>query len=388
MIITFISNYLTLHQIPFCEAMYRELGDSFRFVNTEQMEAERISMGWKNEKRYPFEIDIQQAGNLIDESDIVIIGSANESLIQCRLKSNKPVIRYSERILKNGRWHMLSPRAIKNMFRAHTRFTNNRIWLLCASAYAAGDYGLFGAYWGKCHKWGYFPKTKKYDDIEKIIELKHPDSILWVARLIEWKHPELPVLVAEKLRDEGYSFELNMIGNGVMEEQLNEMIEGNDLKEYVHLLGSMKPGEVRAYMEQSQIFLFTSDGNEGWGAVLNESMNSACAVVASHAIGSVPFLIKDKENGLIYEDGNIEDLYSKVKLLLDNNQYARTLGKNAYKTIVTEWNAEVAAKRLTAFCKAIKNQKKIPEYQKGPMSKAGFLSNHWYRKKTRLVNNG
>ena len=33
-------------------------------------------------------------------------------------------------------------------------------------------------------------------------------------------------------------------------------------------------------------------------------MNSACAVVANSAIGSVPFLIKNKENGLIYENGN------------------------------------------------------------------------------------
>ena len=48
--ITFVSNYLTIHQIPFCEAMYRVLGDSFRFINTEPMEAERISMGWANEK--------------------------------------------------------------------------------------------------------------------------------------------------------------------------------------------------------------------------------------------------------------------------------------------------------------------------------------------------
>lgn len=51
----------------------------------------------------------------------------------------------------------------------------------------------------------------------------------------------------------------------------------------------MKASEVRSYMEKADIYLFTSDFNEGWGAVLNESMNSGCAVVASHAIGSVPF---------------------------------------------------------------------------------------------------
>ena len=33
-------------------------------------------------------------------------------------------------------------------------------------------------------------------------------------------------------------------------------------------------------MEQADIYLFTSDRNEGWGAVANEAMNSACAMVA------------------------------------------------------------------------------------------------------------
>ena len=42
---------------------------------------------------------------------------------------------------------------------------------------------------------------------------------------------------------------------------------------------------------------------DGWGAVANEAMNSACALVAGHMIGAVPYLIRQGENGLIYEDG-------------------------------------------------------------------------------------
>ena len=82
------------------------------------------------------------------------------------------------------------------------------------------------------------------------------------------------------------------------------MIRSKGVEDCVEMLGAMSPDEVRAYMERADVFLFTSDFNEGWGAVLNESMNSGCAVVASHAIGSVPFLIKDGVNGLIYENGN------------------------------------------------------------------------------------
>lgn len=55
--------------------------------------------------------------------------------------------------------------------------------------------------------------------------------------------------------------------------------------------------KVREHMEDADIFLFTSDYNGGRGAVLNESMNSGCMVAASHAIGSVPFLLEDGKRG-------------------------------------------------------------------------------------------
>ena len=45
-------------------------------------------------------------------------------------------------------------------------------------------------------------------------------------------------------------------------------------------------------MEKSHIHLFTSNHLEGWGAVVNEAMNSGCAVVANREAGAVPYLIE------------------------------------------------------------------------------------------------
>lgn len=382
MTITFVSNYLTIHQIPFCEAMYREMGDDFRFVNTEQMEAERISMGWGNEKRYPFEIDLQQAGNLIDDSDIVIIGSANDYNIQYRLKNNKPVIRYSERILKDGRWHVLSPRAICNMLKAHTKYANKKVWMLCASAYTSGDYSLFGAYLGKCYKWGYFPKTLIYSK-DQLFEKKRNTTVqlLWCGRLIKLKHPEAAILVAKQMQEKEIRFHMDIIGDGELKSELQRQIKEYHLDKSVSLLGFIAPDEVRDYMEKANIFLFTSDFHEGWGAVLNEAMNSGCACVASHAIGSAPYLVNDGENGFLYRNGDIQQLCNRVETLAKNEALCRALGVNAYHTIADTWNADVAAKRIIAFCKAIKHHEKAPEYQDGPMSKARFMSNNWYHKR-------
>ena len=142
----------------------------------------------------------------------------------------------------------------------------------------------------------------------------------------------------------------------------------------------MPPEQVRDYMEKAGIFLFTSDRQEGWGAVLNEAMNSGCAVVASDAIGSVPYLVKDRENGLVYHSGSVDELLEKVIWLLDCPEQQRRLGENACRTITELWNAQVAAERFIQLAQAILDGDPSPElFQEGPCSRAEVIREDWYR---------
>ena len=372
MTVLFLSNYFNHHQKPFCDAMFRLLGESYYFVETEPMDDERKSLGWGGITYPSYVIRPEEAftpetGALIDSADVVIIGSASNSLVKNRIRKNKLVFRYSERPFKKKPtpWRYL-PRLI--LWNLRTPFWKS-VRMLCASAYTASDYAKMGLYLGKCYKWGYFPETKRYEDVDDLITAKQPGSILWVARFIDWKHPEIPLEIARRLKQEGYKFTLNMIGNGELLEATRKQVEDLGLSDCVHLPGSMSPEDVRRYMEQSQVFLFTSDRNEGWGAVLNESMNSACAVVASRAIGSVPFLVEDGVNGDIYEDGNTDDLYRRVKALLDDPARRVQKSKNAYTTITEEWNAEVAAERFVALAGSMLNGGKKDLFETGVCSK-------------------
>lgn len=368
--IVFVSNYYNHHQAPFSEAMYRLTEGQFRFVATEPMSEERLKMGWGGEggtfvlQYADNSAEIQQ---LINEADVVIFGSAPYATIEERMHRKKLTLIYSERLYKQEcpRWQ-LPLRRIK-YHKQFGRYENT--YLLCASAYTASDYARTKTFVGKAYKWGYFPEVKRYGNIEMILDAKRLASILWVARFIGWKHPELPIQVAKRLKDEGYTFELNMIGSGELEESMRRLIVEAGVEDCVHMLGSMKPADVRAHMEEAQIFLFTSDRGEGWGAVLNESMNSGCAVVADRAIGSVPFLLEHETNGLIYEDGDFESLYASVKRLLDEPSLCNEYGRRAYETMTTLWNAETAAERLLVLIEHMKSKTCTP-YAKGPCSKS------------------
>ncbi len=331
---------------------------------------------------YESEENKQKAMRLCAECDVLITGSAPAEYIRQRMLDKKLTFRYSERIYKKD-WQLLQLplRALKYGLRDHG---NPNVYLLCASAYAAGDYAKTGFYKDKAYKWGYFPEVKRYGTfgelfglkhpasirgVAKPIGWKHPASILWVGRLIGWKHPPHAVMAAQRLKRENIPFKLDIIGSGELEGELRQMITDNGLEDCVHMLGAMPPEKVREHMEQSEIFLFTSDRNEGWGAVLNESMNSGCAVVASNAIGSVPFLIEDGKNGLIYQSGNVDDLTEKVKILIGNPDKRKELGEQAYLTMIEQWNAENAAKRLIELINAIMSGQDIP-FADGVCSKA------------------
>ena len=166
----------------------------------------------------------------------------------------------------------------------------------------------------------------------------------------------------------------NQIEKEIIARKIADMIVNNGLSDCVFMRGSMSPDKVRAYMEQSEIYLFTSDRQEGWGAVLNESMNSACAVVANSAIGSVPFLIKHGENGYMYQDGGVDALYANAKMLLDHAEDRKRVAKNAYLTMVEEWNAENAAEKFVILCeKMLAGEYKPFPYDSGICSKAEIL---------------
>lgn len=372
--LTFFSNFLLHHQTPFCEAMIRRIGGGFRFVATEPIPPERLEMGYPDLEDAPYAVNAYcddrsyaEAMRLGEESDVVIIGSAPDAFIEKRLAQNKLTFRYSERYFKKFRWRV-DPRAWRAHYKKDIRYRRKNLYMLCASAYTAPDCRFIFSYPHKTYRWGYFPPVREYGDVGALIAQKLPRSLLWAGRLIEWKHPEAAIRLAEQLTRDGADFELNIIGIGDMEQQLKALIREKSLQNRVHMLGAMPPDEVRGWMERSEIFLATSDKNEGWGAVVNEAMNAACAVAACREIGSVPFLIDHGENGLVYDRRGGSSLYHNVKRLMQDDALREKLQKNAYDTITSVWNADTAAERLLHLIDHIQKGEETG-YSFGPCSR-------------------
>ena len=325
----------------------------------------------------------QRAVKLAAESDLVVMGTAPEYYIKPRLSAGRIIFRYSERPLKEGFIKFFIPRLTKKYIDMHTSNRDKNIHILGASAFTSLDYKkMFNSYPGKCYKFGYFPEHMEYD-IDKLIEDKQrianeagAPTILWEGRLLRLKRADLLVKALHILADKGYDFRASIVGEGPEKDKLIKLAADYGLSERITFSDFLSPKEAREKMSKAQIYVMTSNFWEGWGSVIYEGLNAGCAVVASHACGATPFLVKHNKTGYVFKSGSAKSLASGIELFLKDADKRVSCQKAAYEQMHSLWNPKVAAERVIELACAIEEGRDCP-FEDGPCSKAEFIRNNW-----------
>ena len=205
--LTFVTNYMNHHQLPLAGSLLSMLGEDYRVIETEPMEQERINMHWKSVKEdYIFRLyeDEETCLRILDESDVILYGGAErEDILERCYGKGKIILRYSERIYKDGQWKFLSPRGLVRKYKDYTRHNRDGVRLLCSGGYVSSDFRLVHAYPGMHYRFGYFPAVYAYTR-EELFARKDDRclSLIWAGRMIDWKHPERALWFARKLKEE------------------------------------------------------------------------------------------------------------------------------------------------------------------------------------------
>ena len=247
--ILFCSNYFTHHQVPLSDALYELTDHNYCFVAHKEMDAERKNLGWGNDlaRPYTYSAADQEVQMQLNDLDVLIAGSFPERQTKEYGKKAKLFFRYSERILKTGNPFLKYPKRFFHWHACNPPW--RKAYMLCASAYTAGDYAKFGLFRGRCYKWGYFPETIRYPSIDDLIDRKAKATILWCGRFLGWKHPDDVIEVARRLHDAGCCFKIEMIGTGEMEQQLKRQAsEAGLLETNIRFLGAMSPSWIASFI--------------------------------------------------------------------------------------------------------------------------------------------
>lgn len=375
--LVFYSIVLNHHQACVADEFYKLLGEDYAFVETARCMDNKgatedystrpyLVRSWKSKKAY------EKAMSLALHAEVCVF-SGYEALPfeKERLKKGLLSFDMGERMLKRGWLNLISPKIIKMVMAYHLGgWSKKPLYKLCSSAFAASDQYKLKTFEGKCYKWGYFTEVKELkNDMFKLKASNDSISIMWCARFLNWKHPELPVKLARRLKDKGYKFQIKMAGGGALFQKTRRLISKLDVGNCVSLLGNIPNEEILDLMQRSQIFIFTSDQNEGWGAVANEAMSNGCVLVASDAIGSTPYLIKEGVTGFSFTSCDVDSMTEKVKWLIEHPHKMQEMQRNAYQQMKDIWNPKHAAVNLLTLISDIQNEQ-IPSIQEGPCSKA------------------
>ena len=381
MVIAFFSNFLNHHLKLVADELYRTQGIDFIFVETTPMYDWMKNSGYTDFSKEKYVLRAWEsyeakthAIELAKTSDVALFGGPEVleyEITRARI-TNKLSFNVSERWLKKGFINIFSPRLLKYLWYYFTLFRKKPCYKLCASAYAAEDQYNLLTFKNRCYKWGYFTRVDHIDiDANKDLSYAANDKcyLMWCSRFLKWKHPEIPVKLAVRLKAKGYNFIIDMFGSGKELSSIQELTQKSGVNDVIRFCGNMPNDELLEQMRKHDVFLFTSDRNEGWGAVLNEAMANGCAAVGSDKIGAVPFLIKDGVNGCIFQSQNIDSLQNKVEYLLNNPLERKRLAYNAYITIKNIWSPENAAQSLLILIRDLMNGTDTSLLD-GPCSKA------------------
>lgn len=371
----FFTNFVSPHVVAVCDQLWERLGGGFALIETRQITEERKSLGYHRlqargfVRAYSPRRTLGELKSLSIEADLALfsLGSVDAGIASERIKRQLPTVFLSERVFKRGVLKLIDPRLWKQL-RHNLAWRKKEVWLLTMGGYVARDFRSIGFPSKRIRSFGYFPQQDGFP-LERLVEMKGHSGlvrILWVGRLIDWKRPEDVVYAAHKIAShEGLpAWRIDIVGDGPRMGGLTALIKRFKLEDRVRLAGLCSPADVEGWLRTADILVTSSNRREGWGAVINEGMSRACAVVATTQSGAAPVLIDNGNSGVLYSSGDIPALSRALAGLISDREERQRIGANAFASIDQCWNGALAADRLLEWFYSGFSV----EYEKGPLS--------------------
>lgn len=380
---------LSPHMMPLMRAMVARLGeDEVRYVYTQDLEAERQALGWADAAKPRWTLDARQqpeeARKWLEDCPCLMSGCRDFDLFERRARRRLTTFYSGERWFKPLSvfcGHLDLPGYLRLLLPRYFRMASRMRRLLCENVpfYYLPD-GVLAARdmirlmnWlkgdvrplnvecvrvpsgkvlnrGKEVKsirlWGYFvePSVQQPMYSQPRVEAL-PLKVLWVGRLLDWKCVDVivhAILEHVKLRNSDESEPdviVNLYGIGPMEKSLRDLAKGHE--DVICLNSSVPIDLVRHLMQKHDVYVLSSNTNEGWGAVVSEALEEGMHVLGTYEAGSSATMLEDAD---LFHVGDWRRLQALLERCIDEKCRGALKGQG-----IGEWSAEKAADRLLAL---------------------------------------
>lgn len=167
-------------------------------------------------------------------------------------------------------------------------------------------------------------------------------TVLFVGRLEPEKGPFNFLEVASILNN----LEFIVAGYGSLQDEMSRIIKEKKLAN-VKLLGSVNHSDLPKLYDSVDVLLLPSY-SEGIPIVMLEAMASELPVIVSK-VGAVSEILEDGNGGFAVTPGNTDEIVSKIKLLLEDKDLAKNVGKRGRSNVISKFNNFIPT-QLRLYC--------------------------------------
>lgn len=168
-------------------------------------------------------------------------------------------------------------------------------------------------------------------------------SIVAVGRMSHEKGHDLLIKACAKILPQYPGWCLDLVGDGPLRGQLEQMAQINGISSQVHFHGQLK--NPFGVVKGADLFVLPSRV-EGFPNVLLEAMALGVPAVSFDCASGPSELITSQVSGLLVPPGDVEGLASAMRALLDDPERRATISAEAYRVreryseseIMGEWN--------------------------------------------------
>lgn len=197
------------------------------------------------------------------------------------------------------------------------------------------------------------PNVIKCDQDYKAKTIKSVPIIAIYGRIEHRKAFDILIESCGLLAKENYDFKLKIGGFEVDEKygwnKIKEFLKIHNIADKSHLFGIVR--DKKSFFEDVDIFCVPSR-EEPFGLVILESFLNSTLVISSNSDGG-KLLINHDHDGLLFENGNCQDLADKIKIILENPSLASNITKNAHLKLSKEFSFDILGQKFTKILQQI-----------------------------------
>ena len=191
---------------------------------------------------------------------------------------------------------------------------------------------------------------EKFEYCERRRSAGEPIKVLTIARLIEKKGVAFAIDAVSRLLLKGEQIDYTVVGDGVLRQDLQQLIEGMGIERQVKLLGWKTHEEVQMLLEESHVLVapsLTTEGGdqEGIPNAIKEAMASGLPVISTFHSG-IPELVTDGVSGLLVPERDAASLADALMYLISHPEMCKEMGQAGRRQVEKKFDTNSLNKKL------------------------------------------